>query len=278
MGDLSKQRLRRAYDCLVRVQGSVPPGVVILRARGVWRAVVFGLLTVVWVLALAVSEGAQDSTGGRVAAAVFFGIFIAGTIAVWVAADRKRRQLEVGHDVIVTRPGRNGKPFTLHRDNGGTLRILPRFQLYGAARPPRLLFLGTGGGFIALGGFSPDQVRRACEAQGWRFDGDTALAVRDVRGWLHQGRSVEAAQLIEEFGPFPGAAAGDEPHIGLEAAVFESFGDRMARRSASARASARAAYQRAAVAQRAFAGQAPSPDEAAARLAEADRIEGKAQS
>lgn len=261
----------------MHVQGSVQPGTVVLRARGVWMVALFGFLTVVWVLALAVSEGAQVSTGGRAAAAVFFGIFIAGTIAVWVAADRSRRQLEVGHDAIVTRPGRKGKPFTLHRDDGDTLRILPKFQLYGAARPPRLLFLGTGG-FIALGGFSPDQVRRACEAQGWRFDGDTALAVRDVRGWLHKGRSVEAAQLIEVFGPFPGAAAGDEPHIGLEAAVFENFGDQMARRSAGARANARAAYQRAAGAQRAFAGQAPSPDVAAARLAEADRIEGKARS
>ena len=253
----------------------MPPGAVILRARSAWMVVVFGFLIVLWVLALVVSEGAQASTSGRVTAAAFFAIFIAGTIAGWVYYDRGRRQLEVGRDAIATRPGRAGQPFTLTRDAGDTLRILPKFALYGSVRPPRLLFLGTGG-FIALGGFSLDRVRGACEAQGWRFDGDTALAARDVRGWLHQGRSVEAAQLVEEFGPFPGAAAGDEPHIGLDAAVFEAFGDRTAR-SASARANARAAYRRAADAQRAFAAQAASPDEAAARLAEAGRLDGKAQ-
>jgi hypothetical protein len=37
------------------------------------------------------------------------------------------------------------------------------------------------------------------------------------------------------------------------------------------------AYRRAAIAQRAFAGYARSPDEAAARLAEASRIAGKAR-
>lgn len=259
----------------MHVQGSVQSGAVILRARSVWTAVVFGFLIVLWVLALLVSEGAQPSTSGRITAGLFFGLFIAGTIAAWMYYDRGRRQLEVGHDAIVTRPGRKGKPFTLTRDAGDTLRILLKFQLYGAARPPRLLFLGTGG-FIALGGFSLGRVRSACEAQGWRFDGDPALAIRDVRGWLHQGRSVEAAQLIEEFGPFPAAPAGDEPHIGLEAAVFEAVGDRTAR-TASARANARAAYQRAAEAQRAFAGQAATPDETAARLAEADRIDGKSR-
>jgi hypothetical protein len=229
---------------------------------------------VLWIAALAVSEGAQSSTSGRLTAAVFFGIFIAGTIAGWVAVDRGKRQLEVGQDAIVTRPGRNGKPFTLTRDQGDTLRILPKFRLYGSTRAPRLLFLGTGG-FIALGGLSLDRVRRACEARGWRFDGDPALAVRDVRGWLHKGNSVEAAQLIEVFGPFPGAAADDEPNIALDAAVFEDLGDRLAR---TARANARAAYRRAADAQRAFAGLAPSPDAAAARLAQADRIDGKARS
>jgi hypothetical protein len=58
------------------------------------------------------------------------------------------------------------------------------------------------------------------------------------------------------------------------AAVFEDFGDKIFR---TARANAREAYRRAASAQRAFAGHAPSPPESAARLAEANRIDGKVQ-
>ncbi len=145
--------------------------------------------------------------------------------------------------------------------------------MLGAARPPRLIFLGRGG-FIVLRGFPLDEVRRACEAQGWRFDGDTSLAVRDVQSWLHQGRSVEAAQLVELFGPFPATAADGEQHTGLVAAVFEDFGDKISR---TARSNAAEAYRRAASAQRAFAGYAPSPGEGEARMAEADRIDGKAR-
>ena len=96
------------------------------------------------------------------------------------------------------------------------------------------MFLGRGG-FILLRGFRLDQVRRACEAQGWRFDGDPSLAVGTCRAWLHRGQSVEAAQLLELFGPFPAAAADGEPRTALEAAVFEDIGDKLVR---SARASA----------------------------------------
>jgi hypothetical protein len=135
------------------------------------------------------------------------------------------------------------------------------------------MFLGHGG-FIVLRGFGLDRVRRACEAQGWRFDGDPSLAVRDVQAWLHRGQSVEAVQLLQLFGPFPGAAADGEPRTGLEAAVYEDVGDKLAR---SARARARDAYQRAAAAQRAFASLAPSPGEGADRMAEAYRIDGKTQ-
>jgi hypothetical protein len=195
------------------------------------------------------------------------------SVGGWFGVNSGRRQLEVGRDSIVTRPGANGKPFTLTRDEGDTLRILPQFRMYGAVKAPRLLFLGTGG-FIALGGFSLDEVRRACEEQGWRFDGDPSLAVGDVQRWFQQGRSVEAAQLIELFGPFPGTPADGEARTALDAAVFEDFGDKTSRTAPS---NARDAYRRAASAQRSFAGLAPSESEASARLAEADRIDRKAQ-
>jgi hypothetical protein len=249
-----------------------PPGVVIVRARHT-GTIIFGFLTAVWLLALAASESAQSTTSGRIEAGIVFGILIVLSVGGWFGVNGSRRRLEISRDAIVTRPGGQGKPFTLTRGEGDTLRILPQFKMLGAVRAPRLVFLGRGG-FIELRGFRLDDVRRACEAQGWRFDGDPALAVADVQSWLHKGRSVEAAQLIELFGPFPATAADGEEHTGLAAAVFEDVGDKMAR---TARSSAREAYRRAASAQRAFAGYAKSASEGAARLAEADRIDGKGQ-
>jgi hypothetical protein len=250
-----------------------PPGAVVVRARHT-GIVIFGSLTALWALALAGSESAQPTTSGRVEAGVVFGILISASVGGWLALNGSRRRLEVGPDAIVSRgQGAKSKPFTLARADGDTLRLLPRFKLLGAVSQPRLMFLGRGA-FIELPGFSLDAVRRACEAQGWRFDGDPSLAVRDVRDWLHWGRSVEAAQLIELFGPFPAAADDGQEHASLVAAVFEDIGDK---RLSAARASAVDAYRRAASAQRAFAGYAPSPAEGAARMAEADRIDGKAQ-
>jgi hypothetical protein len=249
-----------------------PPRAVIIRARH-RGTVIFGCLTALWLLALAAAENAQPTASGRIEAGVIFGLLAALSLGGWFAVNASRRRLEVSRDMIVIRPGTRGKPFTLTRVEGDTLRILPRFKMLGAVRPPRLMFLGRGA-FIGLGGFPLDQVRRACEAQGWRFDGDPSLAVTDVQSWLHQGRSVEAAQLIELFGPFQAAVADGEEHTSLVAAVFEDFGDKIFR---TARANAREAYRRAASAQRAFAGHAPSPPESTARLAEANRIDGKVQ-
>ncbi len=160
--------------------------------------------------------------------------------------------------------------FTFPRHEGDTLRLLPKFTFCARARKPKLFFLGRGG-FIPLNGYSPARVQRACEAQGWRFDGNPALAARDVQDWLHSGLSLDAVQLLMTFGPFPGAAADNEPYTSLEAAVFEDLGDKLA---GSGRSNARDAYRRAARAQRAFAGYAATPDEAAARAAAAVRIGG----
>ena len=93
-----------------------------------------------------------------------------------------------------------------------------------------------------------------------------------MQDWLHSGLSLDAVQLLMTFGPFPGAAADNEPHTSLEAAVFEDLGDKFTR---SGRSSARDAYRQAAGRQRAFAALAATPDEAAARTAETVRIEGK---
>jgi hypothetical protein len=254
------------------------PGAVVVRSANLGALTLFGCLSALFVLVLAISESSQQTTGGRIAAGVFFGALLAGSLAGVIAGLRRRRSIEIGRDAIVSRPVSSrpgGKmppapPVTFARGDGG-LRLLPKFTFYTRARKPKLMFLGTGG-FITLNGFSPGRVRRACEAQGWRFDGNPALAVRDVQDWLHSGLSLDAVQLLMTFGPFPGAAADNEPHTSLEAAVFEDLGDKFTR---SSRDNARDAFRRAATLQRSFAGYAQSPDEAAARVAEAVRIEGK---
>jgi hypothetical protein len=234
---------------------------------------VFAFLIALWVVALAVSEGAQATTAGRVESGVMFGLFIVLSAAGWWGVSRRRPYLEVGRDAVVYRTGKKGAPFTLFRDPGDTLRILPKFRLYGRVRSPRLVFLGRGG-FILLRGFRLDHVRRVCEGQGWRFDGDPALAARDVQTWLHRGQSIEAVQLMLLFGPFPAAVADGEPNTALEAAVYEDIGDKLMGGSS---ANARDAYRRAAAAQRNFAAFARSAGDYAARAAEAERIEAKTQ-
>jgi hypothetical protein len=99
-------------------------------------------------------------------------------------------------------------------------------------------------------------VRRACEAHGWPFGGGSSLALRDVQTWLHHGRSLQAVQLLELFGPFPGTATDGEPQVALAAAVFEDVGDKLLRGSRGRSADA---YRRAAAAQRAFAACARAP-------------------
>jgi hypothetical protein len=235
--------------------------------------IVFGLLTLFWVLCLVVSVSAQPTASGRIAAGVVFGLFIVLSVGGLYGVRRSWRQLEVGRDAIVSRPGGKGQSFTLTGGQGYTLRVLPQFKLYAKIRHPRLLLLGLGG-FLLLRGFQPGKVRRVCEAQGWRFDGDPALAVKDVQSWLNRGQSVEAVQLLELFGPFPDAPSAGEPQTALAAAVYEDVGDNLI---GSSRSNARDAYRRAAAAQRAFAACARSQDESAARLAEASRIDAKTQ-
>jgi hypothetical protein len=248
-----------------------PPTAVVIRARRS-GTVLIGILTAVWLAGLAAGVSAQSTASGKIESGVLFGILIVLCVGGWFSANRSRSQLEISHDAVVYRKGK-GTSYALHRSYSESLRILPPLKDVLVSRPARLTSLGSGG-ILPLAGFSPDEVRRTCEAQGWRFDGGSEQAVKDVQRWLHAGRSAEAEQLIALFGPFDSAAADGDADTGLEAAVLEDYGDKLIRRN---RAAARGAYRRAAAAQRAFAGHASSASEGAARLAQAERIDGKAQ-
>lgn len=261
------------------------PESVIIRA-GVNRVAAYtcGFFVLLWSgILLGIEVHGPPTSGDRIAAAVIFGLLLLLSVGAWMLSQRHRGHLEIRRIDIVSRPlvrdrKRRLRPQRVDRADGDTLRILPKYKLYGQVRPPRLVFLGRGE-FILLkqpldGAFPLEEVQRACEAHGWPFGGDSSRAARDVQAWLHHGQTVEAVQLLELFGPFPATATDGEPHIALVAAVFEDVGDKLIHTN---RDNARDAYRRAAIAQRAFAGYTRSPDQAAIRLAEASRIEGKAQ-
>jgi hypothetical protein len=231
-----------------------------------------GIITIFWLVCLAVSVTAEHTASGKAEAGVLFGLFLVLTVAALIAQFSRRNQFEVSHDTIVHRTKQAS--YTLFRSAGESLRILPRFHDHGLARAPRLTILGSGG-TLSLDGFSVAEIRGTCQAHGWRFDDDDpGRAAADVQRWLHAGRSAEATQLIELFGPFTSVPLDEDPDVCLDAAVYEDYGDKLARRAPNA---ARDLYRRAAGAQRAFAGHAASPSESADRLAQADRIEGKAR-
>jgi hypothetical protein len=248
------------------------PGAVVLRARVRGTAIPLGITAILWLAALAVSVTAQHSAIGKAEAGVLFGFLLIANVAALIGLFSRRNEFEVSLDTIVHRSKKAS--YSLFRSAGGSLRVLPRFYDHGLTRAARLTILGSGG-ILSLDGFSVAEIRSACQAQGWRFDDDDpGRAAVDVQRWLHAGRSAEATQLIQLFGPFTSVPLDDDPSVCLDAAVYEDYGDKLMRRAPSA---ARDLYRRAASAQRAFAGYAPSPAEGAARMAEADRIDGKAQ-
>ena len=250
-----------------------PPGAVVIRASNRGMAIPLGIIAVIWLVCLVVSLTAEHSASGKAEAGVLFGIFLVLTVAALIAQFSRRTELEVSHDAIVLRAKK--ATHTFFRSAGESLRVLPRFgDNHGLARAPRLTILGTGG-ILPLGGFSVPEIRSTCEAHGWRFDDDDpGRAAADVQRWLHAGRSPEASQLIQLFGPFTSVPLDDDPDVSLDAAVYEDYGDKLMRRAPSA---ARGLYQRAAKAQHDFAGHAPSLRDRSARLSQAERIEEKAQ-
>jgi transcriptional regulator with XRE-family HTH domain len=94
----------------------------------------------------------------------------------------------------------------------------------------------------------------------------------DARRLWRAGRLAEAAQLVDEFGPFNIGVDGD-PDFSLEAAILEAWGDQI---MASNPAEGRAVYLRAAGAQHAHAAGATAGGEGLARVAVAERIRAKA--
>jgi hypothetical protein len=101
-----------------------------------------------------------------------------------------------------------------------------------------------------------------------------AEAAAHLQGLLDQGRVAEAAHLVGQFGLCDWPVRGDQDSS-VSAVVLERYADGLAGHD---QAAARAAYLRAAGAQRSFAAFASAGGEGIARMLEADRLDAKAQS
>lgn len=232
------------------------------------------MIVAVLILGMVTSLAAQPTVSGRVTAVIFFGVFIALCAGWWMLMNRRRNRIEVTPDAISYRHWSGRADFTLSRRQGDDLRFIPRLSDHGFVVAARLTIVGSGD-IMNLFGFSAPAVRRACEAGGWRFgNGTSEKAARDLRRWHEAGRVVEAAQLVDLFGPYD-VDAGPDGTVSLGAAVLEAYADQLASIDPGA---ARDAYRRAAQAQRSYAAFATSGGEGIARTTEADRLATKARS
>jgi hypothetical protein len=231
----------------------------------------------VLVLGMVTAIGAQPTTSGKIGSVVFFGLFILLCAWIWMRMNQGRDRVEITPDTISFMRGRRrgGPPAAssaLTRERGTELRLIPALRVPGVETGPRLTVVGSGQA-ITIYGFRPDAVRHGCAAAGWRFgNGTPEQAARDLRELLDSGQVAEAAQLVDVFGPCDWPASADGT-TSLSAVALERYADELAGRYPDA---ARAAYLRAAGAQRSYAAFATSGGEGIARMTEAERLTAKA--
>jgi hypothetical protein len=245
------------------------------RRRG---SIVLYVFIAILLAGLAASISAQPTVSGKITAAVFFGLFIALCLGLGAVLNQGRDRLEVTSEAITYRHGGpRGTTLSLRRNQDAgqpsDLRIIPPLNDHGFKANARLTIVGSGTE-IGLFRFSRRAVERACAAGGWQFgNGSPEQAASDLLAWYESGRVIEGAQLVELFGPYDWNATADAT-TSLGAAVLEGYADQL---SGFDPAAARAAYLRAAAAQRSYAAYATSGGEGTARMAEADRLAAKAR-
>jgi hypothetical protein len=185
---------------------------------------------------------------------------------------RNRDRIKVTDGAITFRRWSDGQETTFRREDGDLLLIFPRYPNYAQWTDVLLTQLGTGR-VIGLSRFPRGAIRRACKRRSWRFGYDPGAGERHLRLWQDRGsRDLDwlqyAASLVGACGPVNVAA---EPggHVSLGAAILGQY-------AAGLRPDHRRkdrAFQTAAEAQRSFAALATSPEENAARQAEADKLQ-----
>jgi hypothetical protein len=251
------------------------PGDVVISARR-QQTIFWGVCAAILASGIVVAWNNQPTVTGKLQGAGFFSFIIALTMFMWWYVNRLRPRIQVTTDEIRYWYMGRQLQFTLSRQSGGGLCVIPALhRRTGWTTPaatwgPFLTFPGSGD-YMGLRRFRVRLVRRACESRGWRFDGDVRLLARDARALWRESKLWEAAHLVDVFGPFDEDDDGITAATSLGAAILEAYGD--SRHGAVARA----AYQRAADAQRSYAAFATSGAEGSARMSEAARLDAKAR-
>jgi cytochrome c biogenesis protein CcdA len=127
----------------------------------------FGFLTVAMAAALIRGVIGAQTTAGRVAVAVIFGVLLVVFLIGWAVSARRPAHLEITEDSIRYVTG-NGRVTALSRQQGDELRFISRpagrIWTLGLTVTP-----GPGPVLTPLTFFSRKAVRQACQARGWRF-------------------------------------------------------------------------------------------------------------
>jgi len=233
----------------------------------------WGACAVILLLGLLASWHAQPTTAGKAEAVTFFTFLIGLCVLAWWLQNRRRPRIQVtAGEIRYWSQGRH-LTFTLSGPPGDGLCLVPALHGPGIAKSARLTVPGSGD-YMSLRYFHVPAVRHACESAGWRLDGGKSLLASDARAMWQEGRLAEAAHLVDTFGPFDCDADGFAT-ASLGAAILEAWADHL---TSLDRGAASAAYRQAAGAQRSYAAFATSGAEGSARMAEAARLDARAQS
>jgi hypothetical protein len=142
-------------------------GVIVVSQSRLQIRLLFGFLLAVSAVALARGVTGASTAAGRIAIAVIFGALVAGFLAALVLATKRLDRLEVTEQAITYVLWSGQNKAVLSREWGDVIRIVRRYR-GGWNLIDGLNIVGTDT-FIGLPLFSRGEVRRACEARGWRF-------------------------------------------------------------------------------------------------------------
>jgi hypothetical protein len=162
------------WDTIPRVGGAFPgsgpdPGSIVVAEDRRQIGFLFGFLILVFVLALVRGVTGGQTTGDRVAAAVFCVVVIAVLAGGGFWMIRRPARLEVGVDAVRF-VQRDGHASALSRQSGNELRFVKQHR----SALSRIWTLGVGvvgtDTVIELPGFfARNAIRKACGSCGWRF-------------------------------------------------------------------------------------------------------------
>ena len=126
----------------------------------------WGFLTVAFGSALVAGHVLAETTGGRIAGDVLFGLLLIGSATAWFLNARHPARLEITPDEIVFTHG-SGEGTRLRHTGDLYLNV----TLFSGGRSLRVT--GSDEGIpIPIHLFDVEEIKRACVAAGWRFVDD----------------------------------------------------------------------------------------------------------